>query len=197
MVGNQVSPRTAGRAALACGTVAFSTVPQEFRMRADHDKHHASSVVSDQELSITRLLNAPRELVFKVWTDPRHVMQWWGPQGFHNTACELDLRPGGRFALQMAGPDGISYPCTGYYEEIVPPERLVFVGEADDGHPCGAGLPPRARVTVTLVDYHGKTELTLHTRFESVAMQQAAMAHGYREGWQGALQRLADELANA
>ncbi|HEX4910775.1 MAG TPA: hypothetical protein VFV64_08435, partial [Permianibacter sp.] len=53
------------------------------------------------------------------------------------------------------------------------------------------------RVTVTLIDYHGKTELTLHTRFESVAMQQAALAHGYREGWQGALQRLADELANA
>ncbi|NQD36794.1 hypothetical protein HPT27_07125 [Permianibacter sp. IMCC34836] len=156
----------------------------------------APIVTADQatEVVITRLLNAPRELVFKAWTEPQHVMQWWGPTGFQNTDCQLDLREGGAFALHMTGPDGISYPCLGHYEEISPPERLVLIGEADDRHACGAGLPPRARITVTLVDFHGRTELTIHTRFESATGKQAAVAMGYRTGWEGAFARLADYL---
>lgn len=148
------------------------------------------------ELVITRLLNAPRELVFKAWTDPAHVMQWWGPAGFQNTECAMEVRAGGAFALHMTGPDGVSYPCLGRYEEIVPPERIVFVGDAAEGHPCGAGLPPRARVTVTLIDFHGRTELTLHTRFESATRLQTATAAGYRMGWEGAFDRLAAHLGS-
>ncbi len=186
----------AGRVGKRCGTVAAFPVSQDCPMDATAKPRSARSVstVKGQEITITRLLNAPRDLVFQAWTEPGHVMQWWGPQGFHNTACEMDVRNGGRFALQMTGPDGVSYPCLGHYEEITPPNRIVFVGEAGDGHPCGAGLPPRARITVTLVDFHGKTELTLHTRFESVALQQAAAAAGYRIGWEGAFERLAELL---
>lgn len=191
-----IAARDAGRVGKCCGTVATFAVPQDCQMDATTNSRSSRSisVVREQEVTITRLLNAPRELVFQAWTEPRHVMQWWGPQGFRNTDCEMDAQAGGRFALHMTGPDGVSYPCLGYYEEITPPSRIVFVGEADDRHPCGAGLPPRARLTLTLVDFHGKTELTLHTRFESVAMQQAAVAAGYRIGWEGAFERLAELL---
>jgi uncharacterized protein YndB with AHSA1/START domain len=181
-----------GIAAGPCGTVKSFSLPQGPTMTASP---RSRSAPQDAELVITRLLNAPRELVFKAWTEPKHLMQWWGPQGFRNTSSNIDVKPGGRFELHMTGPDGVSYPCLGYYEEITPPERIVFIGEAEEGHPCGAGLPPRARVTVTLIDFHGRTELTLHTRFESAAMQQAAMAAGYRIGWEGALERLAEQLA--
>lgn len=156
---------------------------------------NAQATDTATEVVITRLLNAPRELVFQAWTEPQHVMQWWGPQGFQNTECNMDVRDGGAFTLHMTGPDGVSYPCLGRYEEITPPERLVLIGEADERHACGAGLPPRARVTVTLVDFHGRTELTIHTRFETAALLQAAVAMGYRTGWEGAFERLANHLA--
>jgi uncharacterized protein YndB with AHSA1/START domain len=73
----------------------------------------------EQELVLTRVFDAPRELVFKAWTDPKQVAQRWGPRGFSNPVCELDLRPGGVFRLHMRGPDGTVYPMTGVYHEIV------------------------------------------------------------------------------
>jgi uncharacterized protein YndB with AHSA1/START domain len=67
----------------------------------------------EQELVLTRVFDAPRELVFKVWTDPKHLARWWGPRGFTNPVCELDLRPGGAILIHMRGPDGTVYPMTG------------------------------------------------------------------------------------
>jgi uncharacterized protein YndB with AHSA1/START domain len=64
---------------------------------------------ADQELIITRVFDAPRKLVFKAWTDPKHVAQWWGPNGFTNPVCELDVRPGGAIRIDMHGPDGTIY----------------------------------------------------------------------------------------
>src|ERR1700688_4411146 len=81
---------------------------------------------ADREVVFTRVFDAPRGLVFKVWTDPKHVAQWWGPHGFTNPVCELDARPGGAIRIHMRGPDGTIYPMTGVYREIVEPERLVF-----------------------------------------------------------------------
>ena len=72
------------------------------------------------------MFDAPRELVFKAWTDPKQVAQWWGPHGFSNPVCELGLRPGADIRIHMRGPDGTVYPMTGVYHEIVKPERLVF-----------------------------------------------------------------------
>src|SRR5258708_3567492 len=91
----------------------------------------------EQELVLTREFEAPRELVFKVWTDPKHVAQWWGPRGFTNPVCELDLRPAGAILIHMRGPDGTVYPMTGVYQEIVEPERLVVTSAALDAacHP--------------------------------------------------------------
>ncbi len=146
------------------------------------------------ELVITRTFDAPRALVWLAWTDPEHVKQWWGPQGFHNETCKADLRVGGNFRLEMRAPDGNVYPCVGTFREIVEPERIVYEGEATEGHPCGAGIPPRATVTVRFAEQDGKTHLTLHTRFASAERKQAAADARFVISWQEALDRLADSL---
>lgn len=79
-----------------------------------------------QELILTRILGAPRSLVFKAWTDPKHLARWWGPRGFTNPVSELDVRPGGRMRIDMRGPDGTSYPMKDIFHEIVEPQRLVL-----------------------------------------------------------------------
>jgi len=91
----------------------------------------------EHELVPTRVFDAPRELVWKVWTDPKHVARWWGPHGFTNPVCELDVRPGGAIRIHMRGPDGTVYPMTGVYLEVVEPERIVFTSAAlgADGNP--------------------------------------------------------------
>ncbi len=154
------------------------------------------SAENTNELVITRTFNAPRALVWKAWTEPQHIMQWRGPNGFSNSSCESDLRVGGAFHLDMRAPDGNIYPCVGTYREIVVPERLVYESEADDSHPCGAGLPPRSVVTVTFAEQGGKTTLMLHTRFETEARRDAANAAGYSTSWGESLGRLDDFLTH-
>jgi uncharacterized protein YndB with AHSA1/START domain len=90
-----------------------------------------------QELVLTRVFDAPRELVFKAWTDPQRVAQWWGPRCFTNPVCELDVRPAGAIRIHMRGPDGTVYPMTGVYQ-VVEPERIVFTSAALDaeGNHC-------------------------------------------------------------
>ncbi len=86
----------------------------------------------ERELVMMRTFNAPWGLVWKAWTDPNDMAQWWGPYGFTNPVCKLDARPGGAIHIDMRGPDGIVYPMTGVYREIVAPERLVFSSAALD-----------------------------------------------------------------
>ncbi len=73
-----------------------------------------------------------RDLVFKAWTETKHMAQWWGPKGFTNPVCEMDVRAGGAIRIHMRAPDGVVYPMTGVFQEIVVPERLVFVSSALD-----------------------------------------------------------------
>src|SRR5271169_4131383 len=87
---------------------------------------------SEWDLVITRVFDAPRELVFKAWTDTKHMAQWWGPKGFTNPVCELDARAGGAIRIHMRAPNGVVYPMSGVFEEIREPERLVFVSSALD-----------------------------------------------------------------
>lgn len=149
----------------------------------------------DNELIIERSFDAPRRLVWRAWTDPELIQQWWGPQGFHNSACAIDLRVGGAIHLTMCAPDGNSYPCQGIFREIVEPERIVYDSTADDGHPCGAGLPPRAVVTVSFIEQQkDRTQLILHTRFENTSGRDAANQSGYSTSWAEALERLATTI---
>ncbi|MGR8935896.1 MAG: SRPBCC family protein [Gammaproteobacteria bacterium] len=135
------------------------------------------------ETVIERTFDAPRALVWRAWTDPEHVRQWWGPKGFDSACCEIELRVGSIFRLQMRAPDGNSYPCRGVFREIVAPERIVYDSTADDSHACGAGLPPRSRVTITFSECNNQTTLTLHTRFISAARRDAADRAGFSSSW--------------
>lgn len=149
------------------------------------------------ELLITRIFDAPRALVWQAWTDPEHIKQWWGPAGFNNETCTSELRVGGRFYLEMRAPDGNVYPCIATFREIVAAERIVYEGEATDCHPCGAGIPPRAEVTVSFAEQDGKTRLTLRTRFASAERKQAAANARFVVSWEEAMGRLDDFLIQA
>jgi uncharacterized protein YndB with AHSA1/START domain len=98
----------------------------------------------DLVLVVTRIFDAPRELVFNMFTDPKHLARFWGPAGFTSTVREMDPRPGGAFCIDMRGPDGGICPCKGVYCEVAEPKRIVYIGEPDGSHGCGGGLPPRA-----------------------------------------------------
>ena len=109
---------------------------------------------AERELKITRVFDAPREVVFKAWTDPKLLAQWWGPKGFTNPVCELDARPGGAIRVHMRGPDGTVYPMGGMFHEIVEPERIVFTSTA---HQDEAGEPQlEVFNTVTFAEHNGK-----------------------------------------
>jgi uncharacterized protein YndB with AHSA1/START domain len=152
-----------------------------------------------QELFLTRILGAPRALVFKAWTDPVQVARWWGPRGFTNPVCEWDARPDGLIRIDMRGPDGTVYPMKGVFHEITEPERLVFTSTAmEDEH----GKPLLEILnTVTFEDFNGITKLTLHARLMTkdfqLTPQVAAALSGMEQGWSESLYRLADELDNS
>jgi uncharacterized protein YndB with AHSA1/START domain len=161
-------------------------------MAAANAGSDASRKHAEREIVITRVFDAPRELVWQAWTDPRHLAQWWGPKGFTNPACEVDARVGGAWHIVMRSPDGTEYPCGGVYREIVKPERLVFTNNATDkeGNTILEGL-----TTVTFAEHGAKTKLTLQTRAAAVVAYAAAYLKGMEAGWTQSLERLAEKLA--
>jgi uncharacterized protein YndB with AHSA1/START domain len=152
----------------------------------------AKKSFAERELTITRVFDAPRELVFRAWTDPKHLAQWWGPKGFTNPVCEFDARVGGRLRIHMRAPDGIVYPMEGEIRELVAPERLVFSNIALDasGNPLLEGL-----TTVTFAEQDGKTTLTLRTRAAAVVEYAAAFLQGMEAGWTQSIDKLQAFLA--
>ncbi|HEV3112271.1 MAG TPA: SRPBCC domain-containing protein [Candidatus Binataceae bacterium] len=138
-------------------------------------------------LVITRIFDAPRSVVFKMWTEPRHMARWWGPKGFTNPVCEIDARPGGAIRIVMHSPDGVDHQMTGVFREVVEPQRLVFTTMALDqeGNTLLEGL-----TTVTFAELGGKTKLTLETSAAGVAAQAPEMLKGMEEGWRQSLDRL-------
>lgn len=148
---------------------------------------HTEGTTAARELTLTRVLDAPRELVFRMWTDPQHVAKWWGPMGFTNPVCEMDVRPGGALRIVMRAPDGTDYPMIGTYREVRAPERLVFAFSAvdADGNPLLDGV-----TIVTFADRGGKTELTVETRAVGLVPLAARMLEGMDAGWRQTLDRL-------
>lgn len=158
-------------------------------------RHSPATKSTERELVITRIFDAPRELVFKAWTDPKHVAQWWGPKDFTNPVCELDVRPGGALLIHMRGPDGVVYPMKGVFHEIAEPERLVFTSSAFEDE---AGNPQLEVLnTVTFVEQGGKTKLTLRAVVVRSTPEVAAALAGMEEGWNQSLDKLAEHLAKA
>jgi uncharacterized protein YndB with AHSA1/START domain len=140
-----------------------------------------------QEVTITRILDAPREMVFDAWIDAERLKHWWGPTGFTNPVCEFDPRPGGAIRIDMRAPDGVVYPMSGRVLEIVKAERLVFTSVAldKDGNAMFENLN-----TVTFADDHGKTKLTVHAQVQTATEQAAPYLKGMNEGWKLTLDRL-------
>lgn len=159
--------------------------------------HNSTDHQSEREIVITRIFNAPRELVFKVWTDPKHVAQWWGPKGFTTKVTELDLRPGGRWRYVMIGPDGKEYPAKGVFSEVVPLERIVTSDEFDQGFEkvINAELPQGIVMTAIFEDLAGKTKLTLQIIHESAEDRRKHEEMGVIAGWTSSFDCLDEHLA--
>ena len=142
---------------------------------------------TDRKLTVTRVIDAPRRLVFKAWTDPSHVARWWGPQGFITTYCDMDIRQGGRFRFCMRSPAGTEHRKCGVYREIVEPERIVFTFAWED---AAGELGHELLTTVTFAEYGTKTKLTLKQEvFETVAG-----CDDHRRGWTSCLKRFAEYI---
>ena len=155
-------------------------------------RNNSDAKPAERSVVITRIFDAPRELVFKAWTDPKHVAQWWGPKGFTNPVCEMDVRPGGALRIVMRGPDGAEYPMTGIYREIAPPERLVFTNIAVDGE--GKTLL-EGLTTVTFAEYAGgKTRLSVETRAVARVDYASRMLEGMETGWTQTIDRLGEHV---
>jgi len=152
----------------------------------------SNKILAEREITITRMFDAPRAMVFKAWTDPKVLAQWWGPKGFTNPRCEFDARVGGIIRIDMRAPDGAVYPMGGEVREIVPPERLVFTNNAldADGNPIIEGF-----TTVTFAEVGGKTKLTLRTRGSAVAEIAVNYLQGMEMGWSMSIDKLAALLA--
>jgi uncharacterized protein YndB with AHSA1/START domain len=139
---------------------------------------------ADKTLTLTRTFDAPRDLVWKVWVDPEHAKQWWGPQGFTAPVVELATSAGGAWRAQMRAPDGKALWQHGVLREIVPPERLRYTFIWDE-HPEEELL-----VTVDFVARDGKTEMNFkQTGFSSIEERDS-----HRDGWSQSFDRLAAYL---
>jgi len=141
----------------------------------------------------TRVLDAPRELVFSVWTDPKHLAQWWGPDGFTTTTHAFDFRPGGVWRFVMHGPDGRDYQNRIIFDEIVPPERIVY------RHDGGEDVEPvQFAQTVTFEDFgNGQTRLIWHGTFPSAEERARVIReYGADKGLVQTMARLVDYVAS-
>jgi uncharacterized protein YndB with AHSA1/START domain len=145
---------------------------------------------ADRVLNMSRVFDAPRSLVFKVWTQPEHLVRWWGCPRTKSATCKIDPRKGGAFRVVMRLEDGTDHRVSGVYKDVTPPERLVFTWAWED---ADGNRGHETLVTVTFAEQGGKTKLTLRQEvFES-----AEMCDLHREGWTASLERMVAEIAAA
>ena len=145
---------------------------------------------ADREIVIERTVNAPRELVWRAWTEADQIAAWWGPNGFTTTIHEMDVKVGGVWRFIMHGPDGTDYPNKIVYREMVKPERLVYDhGDDNDAHSYSF------RATITFAAQGRKTKVTMHALFASAEAREASVEFGAIEGGVQTLARLDQHVA--
>ena len=149
---------------------------------------------SDRELVLTRLIDAPREKLFRAWTEPDLLRQWFAPLPYTTPRAELDVRPGGASLVVMRGPDGPEFPNRGVYLEVVTNERLVFTDAYTSA--WEPSEKPFMTVILTFADEGGKTRYTARVRHWTVADREAHEKMGFHAGWGRCTDQLA-ELAAA
>ena len=146
------------------------------------------------EVNFTRVLDAPRTLVFRMWTDPKHFAEWWGPHKFTNPTCELDVRPGGAIRVEMRGPDGKSRWMPGEFREVDAPRRLVFT--TISGDPASPSIELLNTITFE-EDGKTRTRLSLTVRVLRVAPEMEPYIEGMNAGFTQSLEKLAAHLVAA
>jgi uncharacterized protein YndB with AHSA1/START domain len=143
---------------------------------------------SDREIVMTRVFDAPRDLVFEAHTSCEHMSQWWGPRRYEISSCEMDFRPGGAWRIVHNGPDGDIPGFRGEFREIVRPERIVWTFEWE-------GMPGHVSVdTLTLVERDGRTTLTATSVFDTVEDRDGMLESGMEEGAAETYDRLIEYL---
>jgi uncharacterized protein YndB with AHSA1/START domain len=141
------------------------------------------------DLVLDRIFDAPRDLVWKAWTDAAQLQQWWGPAHFTNPVCRADVRPGGAVYIEMRAPDGTVYPMSGTFQDVVEPERIIFSSAALDA----AGKPMfEILTTVVFANVGGKTALRLEAKVTSETALAPPHLSGLEQGWSQGLDRLAE-----
>jgi uncharacterized protein YndB with AHSA1/START domain len=149
----------------------------------------ATKPIADRALTITRTFDAPRALVFKLWTDPKHVRNWWGPRDYPAAHIEMDVRPGGRWRHCLHGTeDGRDLWMGGVFREVVAPERLVFTFAWEEEGERGL----ETLITVTFAERDGKTLMT----FRQTPFQSDGERDGHQGGWTSTFDRLDEHLAD-
>lgn len=152
-----------------------------------------------RELVITRVFDAPPELVWKAWTEPEHFQRWWGPKDYTCPFCEMDFRVGGKYLNCMRSPEGQEYWSTGVYREIVPMERIVFTDcFADEQgnvvpathYGMSSDFPLEMLVSVTLEDQDGRTKMTL----KHSGLPATPEGQGAQQGWNESFDKLAKSI---
>ena len=146
-----------------------------------------------RQVTLTRMIDAPRDLVWSAWTDPKHMAKWWGPHHFTNPVCELDVRAGGKIMIHMKAPDGTVYPMPGVFTEVVKPERLRFTAYAEG---VDGTRYLESDTTVTFEQQGSRTRLTVAANAKGLHPMAPQMLGGMEAGWTQSLERL-EELTTA
>ena len=143
---------------------------------------------SEREIVMTRVFDAPRDLVFEAHTSCEHMSNWWGPRKYEVASCEIDFRQGGAWRIVHRGPDGEEHGFRGEFREIVRPERLVWTFEYE-------GMPGHVSVeTLTLEEHDGKTTLSATSVFDTVEDRDAMIDSGMESGAAETYERLDEYL---
>jgi uncharacterized protein YndB with AHSA1/START domain len=145
-------------------------------------------------VDIVRTFDAPRALVWKAWTDPKMMAEWFGPRQFTSSVPEYDVRAGGKLRIVMHGPDGNDYPMKGVFHEVTPPEKLVFSNIAidNDGNHLLEG-----ETTVTLTEQGSKTTMRVQSRAVGRVPFAPQMLAGMNEGWKQSIDKMEELVARS
>jgi uncharacterized protein YndB with AHSA1/START domain len=148
-----------------------------------------ATIIHNRQLTITRVFDAPRSLVFKVWTQPEHFSRWLGPKDFTAIACHMNVQVGGMYRACIRSPEGNDHWMQGIYREIIEPERLVFTfaWEDENSQPKHETL-----VTVTFEEQNNKTLMT----FQQAIFESTESRNSHNTGWSECFDRLEVYLAN-
>jgi uncharacterized protein YndB with AHSA1/START domain len=149
------------------------------------------STPSDREIVMSRAFDAPRALVFEAWTRPEHVRHWWGLRSSTMLVCEAEVRPGGSWRYVTTASDGAEVPFTGVYQEVTPPERLVYT-EVYDVEPFNTGDP--AVNTAIFTEGEGQTLVTVTTVYPTKEVRDFVLGTGMEGGAAESMDRLVEHL---